>query len=408
MAGMVIAGGSQAGMQVAVSLREKGYEGPVTIISEEPHYPYQRPPLSKAVLAGKSTLDNLQFRNEEFYRDRDISVLLGVSAVSINRQEKTVRLSDDREIPYDKLAITTGARVRTLPVKGAECSNVFYLRGIDDAVALKAALETASRAVVIGGGFIGLEAAASMKTLGKDVTVIEAQERLLERVMPPVMSDYFNDLHESHGIALRLGAGVSGFDADGETVTAVRLSDGETVPADLVLIGIGVVPNSEIAANAGLDAGNGIIVDEFARTSDPDIVSAGDVAFHHCRFAGADMRLESVQNAIDQAKIAAGTMLGEEKVYDALPWFWSDQFDVKLQMAGLSAGYDDIVLRGSPDDGAFTAFYYRGGDLIGVDTVNRPGDHMAAKRILSGGPALSRSDAADASYDLKVHLRKER
>ena len=403
MSGIVIIGAGQAGLQIAESLRRGGHAGRIVLLGDETWLPYQRPPLSKKFLAEDFAPERLYFRPQEQLAKQDIEFRPGVRVTAIDRAKAEVILDSGERIAWDGLAIATGTRVRPLPVPGAEHPAVCYLRGIDDGVALKAKLAAAARVVVIGGGFIGLEVAATAVKSGKAVTVIEAQDRLMARAVEPVVSSWFADLHRGHGVDLRLSCGVKALRPTDAGV-AVLLADGSEVDADLVVAGIGVLANDELAAAAGLACSSGIVVDEFARTSDPRIVAAGDCTVHRNLRYAAPHRLESVQNAVDQAKVAAASLLGQDMPYRELPWFWSDQYDIKLQMAGLSTEHDEVVVRGSTSEKAFGVYYFKAGALVCVDTINRPAEHMLARRLLGQGVAVTPAQAADLALDLKTLL----
>jgi len=375
---VVIAGAGQGGFQTALSLRSEGYDGTITLIGDEPHLPYQRPPLSKGFLAGKQAIDSATLRPESFYATQRIERIAHDPVVEIDRAARRVKLRSGTRVGYEKLVLATGARVRKLPGSG-----IFYLRTRDDAIELKQRLEDAAEVAVIGGGFIGLEVASAASALGKSVTVFELQDRLMPRCVSPVISEFYGRLHSSHGVRIVLG--------------------GAAVPprADLTIAGIGVLPNLELARDAGLPVANGISVDDRLRTADLDIFAIGDSAEHPNLFAGSRVRLESVQNAVDQAKIAAANIVGRDEPYRAVPWFWTDQFDVKLQMAGLSGGADREAIRGSLEGRKFSVFYFRGAQLIAVDSINRPGDHLIARKLLASGTSLTPEHASDESLDLK-------
>lgn len=403
MSGIVIIGAGQAGLQIAESLRRGGYAERVVLLGDEAWLPYQRPPLSKKFLAEELAPERLYFRPLEQLAKQDIDFRPGVRVTAIDRGNAEVLLSSGERIAWQGLAIATGTRVRPLPVPGADLPAVCYLRGIDDATRLKERLTAASRVVVIGGGFIGLEVAATAVKSGKAVTVVEAQDRLMARAVAPVVSTWFADLHRGHGVDLRLSCGVKALRACDPGV-AVVLADGSELEADLVVAGIGVLANDELAAAAGLACSGGIMVDEFARTSDPRIVAAGDCTLHRNLRYAAQHRLESVQNAVDQGKVAAASLLGQPVPYRELPWFWSDQYDIKLQMAGLSGNHDEVVVRGSTSDNAFGVYYFKAGTLVCVDSINRPAEHMLARRLLGLGVAVSPAQAANVALDLKTLL----
>jgi 3-phenylpropionate/trans-cinnamate dioxygenase ferredoxin reductase component len=399
--GTVIVGTGQAGFQVAASLRAEGYQEPVTLIGEEPHIPYQRPPLSKTFLLGKDTSESIELRPNAFYRDHAIELLTRETAISIDRNERRVKLASRRAVPYDKLVLATGARNRPLPVPGATLEGVVHLRSLDEATTLKQRLEHSQQIVVIGGGFIGLEVAAIASTLGKHVTVLEALPRLMSRVVAPIISEFYVQLHSAKGVRVACGAAVTELLGSQGKVNSVRLSDGTTHPADLVIIGIGVVPNSEIARDGGLAVANGIAVNEQLQTSDENIYAVGDCAEHPNRFASTRIRLESVQNAADQAQCAAERILGRPGCYTAVPWFWTDQFDIKLQMAGISAGHDRAVARGSAESRKLSVFYFKEKRLIAIDSIDRPLDHILGRKLLASGTSLTPVQAANESFDLR-------
>lgn len=378
---IVIIGAGQAGAQVAQSLRQGGFAGPVHLLGDEPHPPYQRPPLSKKFLSGETDAEGLWLRPAAFYETQGIGLKTGAQVTAIDRTGKTVVLSSGDELAYGKLIIATGTRARSVPLPGADLAGVLSLRSIADVDHIRKALSAHSRLAVIGAGYIGLEVAAVARAMGKAVTVIEAQDRVLKRVVSPVISAFYENLHREQGVDLRLNAGVSAIEGQ-SGVTGVRLADGSLVEADLVLIAVGAMPNAELAAAAGLDVDGGILVDASGRTSDPDIYACGDCTrFRSARY-GRDVRLESVQNAIDQAKAVAQAILGQPVEYDPLPWFWSDQYHVKLQIAGLSEGYDQTITVGEPAEAKFYVAYLKEGRLIAVDSVNAPRSHMMARRTI--------------------------
>lgn len=396
MSGTVIVGAGQAGVQVAVELRAAGYEGAVTLVGDEAALPYHRPPLSKAYLTGEKSLDALQMRGAAFYVEQRVALMQGERAVAIDRDKRRVSLSGGTALAYDHLVLATGATARRLSCPGHDLDGVLVLRGLEDADALKARLAAAASLVVVGGGFIGLEAAASARKLGKAVTVIEQQDRLMARAVGPGISRHFAEAHAGHGVSLRLGEGVAEILGQGGKARGVRLASGADIQADIVLAGVGVTPNSGIAAEAGLGVANGILVDEAQVTDDPRILALGDVcAFPH---AGGAIRLESVQNAVDQAKVVAASIMGRPAQYRAVPWFWSDQYDLKLQMVGLSHGADHVEERGSRSDNRFSIFYFKAGRLIAIDSVNRPADHMRGRKLLAPEAAPIAPGELDAAF----------
>ncbi len=405
-AGVVIVGAGQAGFQVAASLRGEGHEGPITLLGAEDHPPYQRPPLSKGLLLGKMARERLLFRQPDFYTGKSIGLRLGQSVTAIDRAGRTVTTAAGERVSYDSLVLATGTRVRPLPVPGTELAGVVYLRTLVELEDLARRVAVAERVVVIGGGFIGLEVAAAVRLLGKPVTVLEAADRLMGRVVAPVISAFYAELHRARGVELVLDARIAALEGADGRVRAVAMADGTRHAADLVVIGIGVLPNVELAEQAGLACANGIVVDDQGRTADPAIFAAGECTSHPSRFAGAMVRLELVQNAVDQAKAVAAAILGRHAPYDEVPWFWSDQYEVKLQMVGLSAGHDDLAVRGDPAGGRFSVCYFRAGRLLAMDSVNRPGDHMACRRLLATGTALTPAQAADTGFDLKAALMR--
>ena len=405
--GVLIVGGGQAAVQLATALRDLGWTGPVTIASEEPHAPYNRPPLSKAFLSGRADASSLAFRDDDFYPRAGITLLRSARVTRLRPvapgHPGVAVTQDGRRLEFGRLALATGARPRPLNVPGADLAGVCYLRDLAHATELRERLAAAQRVLVVGGGFIGLEAAASATAGGKDVTVVEATGRLIGRVVAPVVSDFFAAAHQRRGTRIVLGAGVERFEGAGSQVTGARLTTGELVPADLVVIGIGAEPRTELAEQLGLTCGGGIVVDAFARTSDPAIVAAGDCAVTPHPAAGAEMvRLESVGHAIDHAKCAAATIAGVPAPYESVPWFWSDQGTLKLQIAGLSNGFEQTVVRGDPATEKFSVLYYRGRQLLAVHAVNVPRDYMAVRRALTAGQQITPEDAADATRPLRA------
>lgn len=404
-AGIVVAGAGQAGFQLAASLRESGFKDPITLVGDEAALPYQRPPLSKAYLAGKTDQEGLFLRPPGFFAEHAITHRPGLRAVAIDRAERRLQLSDGDSLPYGHLVFATGARNRPLPVPGADLEGVRQLRGLADADALKAGIAAARAVVVVGAGFIGLEFAAVAAARGLAVTVIEAAERPMARAVSAEMGDFFRGAQEALGVRFAFGAGVTAILGRDGRATGVALADGRELPADLVLVGIGVLPNGDLAAEADLPAENGVQVDAFLGTPDPAISAIGDCARFptpYARGLTADgtVRIESVQNAIDQGRCLAARLVGKPAAYGALPWFWSDQGPHKLQIAGLSGPGDDGVVRGSGN--AFSVFRFRDGRLSAVESVDRAGDHMIARRLLAAGTPLTPDQAADPGFDLKA------
>ena len=410
--GTLIVGASQAGVQLAASLRELGDDEPILLVGSEPRPPYQRPPLSKAYLSGKATADSLLLRSPEWYAGKRIDLRLSTPIASIDLDTPsggsgvaTTRYGE--ELGFARLALTVGGRARRLRVPGADLDGVCYLRHLRNADELRERLAVAAHVVVVGGGFIGLEAAAAATGAGKDVTVVDIADRLLGRAVAPVVSEFYSDAHQRRGTRVLLRAGVAAIEAgdDGGRVGGVRLADGRLLPADLVLVGIGLEPRTELAEQLGLEVDNGIVVDSCARTSNLAVVAAGDcTTLPHPLTGEGRLRIESVQNAIAQAQAAAASLLGRPAAARAVPWFWSDQADLKLQIAGLSHGYDQVVVRGAPLSERFSVLYYAADKLIAVDAINTPRDYMVARKVLGEGGTLPADRAADASVPLKELL----
>jgi 3-phenylpropionate/trans-cinnamate dioxygenase ferredoxin reductase subunit len=400
---VLIVGAGHAGFQLAASLRQHGYSERIGLINDEAHLPYQRPPLSKAYLKGAGAPDSLMFRPDRFYREQNIE-LIADRAVSINRAARRLLLASGSSLDYGHLVLATGARNRLLDIPNANLEDVRYLRTLDESEALRRRIGSARRVVVIGAGFIGLEFAATARAKGLEVDVVELGVRVMARAVTAEISDYFQARHTAAGIRIHLGVQATSIESDGVGVTGVSLSDGRHVPADLVVVGVGVLPNVELADEAGLPVAAGIVVNEQLLTSDPDISAIGDCALFASRRFGASLRLESVQNAADHARCVAARLTGDAKTYDGLPWFWSDQGDDKLQIAGLTTGYDRVVVRGDRGQGSFSAFCYKSGQLVGVESINRASDHVFGRRILGLNRSIEPEQAADTSFDLKAAL----
>jgi 3-phenylpropionate/trans-cinnamate dioxygenase ferredoxin reductase component len=400
---VLIVGAGHAGFQLAASLRQHGFGERIVLVNDEAHLPYQRPPLSKAYLKGEGRPDSLMFRPDKFYRDQNIE-LLGDRVVSIDRSARRLLLASGSALDYGHLVLATGARNRLLDIPNASLEDVRYLRILDESEALRQRISSGQRVVVVGAGFIGLEFAATARAKGLEVDVVELGPRVMARAVTAEISAFFQERHAASGIRIHFGVQATGIEADGVAVTGVSLSDGRHVPADLVVVGVGVLPNVELAAEAGLPVGSGIIVDEQLLTADPDISAIGDCALFASPRFGAPLRLESVQNASDHARCVAARLTGDAKTYDGLPWFWSDQGPDKLQIAGLTTGYDRVVVRGDAGQGSFSAFCYKSGRLVGVESVNRASDHVFGRKILGLGRSIEPDQAADLSFDLKAAL----
>jgi 3-phenylpropionate/trans-cinnamate dioxygenase ferredoxin reductase subunit len=409
-AGTLVIGAGQAGLQLAQSMRELGCTAPITLVGEEVHAPYQRPPLSKEFLTGSADSPSLAMRTPAWYAEKGIDLLCGERVIGLSlapdgRPGGVATTSAGRELAFERLALTAGATARRLTVPGADLEGVCYLRGVDDAEQLRARLPESSQVVVIGGGFIGLEAAAVARAHGKAVTVVEAGERLISRAVAPVVSDFYRRAHERRGVTVLVSTMVSALRGERGQVCGVLLADGTELPADLVVVGVGVVPCTDLAEQIGLECDGAIVVDAHARTSAPFVVAAGDCTTQPHPLTGEGrVRLESVQNAVSQATIAAGTLLGRLDIARAVPWFWSNQGDLRLQIAGLSTGYDNFVVRGEPDSERFSVLYYRDRRLLAVDAVNNPVDYLVVRKALTEGASIPADQAADATAPLKSLL----
>src|SRR5580698_10845337 len=401
--GVVIVGAGHAGFQVAASLRQSGYKDRIVLLNDEAHLPYQRPPLSKAYLKGEGRPDSLMFRPDKFYRDQNIE-LLGDRVVSIDRSARRLSLASGSTLDYGHLVLATGARNRLLDIPNANLEDVRYLRTLDESEALRQRVGSGGRVVVIGAGFIGLEFAATARAKGLEVDVVELGARVMARAVTAEISDYFQARHTAAGIRIHLGVQATSIESDGTDVAGVSLSDGRHLPADLVVVGVGVLPNIELAHEAALPVAAGIIVNEQLLTADPHISAVGDCALFASPRFGGSLRLESVQNATDHARCVAARLTGDAKTYDGLPWFWSDQGDDKLQIAGLTTGYDRVVVRGDRAQRSFSAFCYKAGQLVGIESINRAGDHVFGRKILGLGRSIEPEQAADLGFDLKAAL----
>jgi 3-phenylpropionate/trans-cinnamate dioxygenase ferredoxin reductase subunit len=401
MSHVIVIGAGQAGAALVAKLRALGHEGPITLIGAEAHPPYQRPPLSKAYLLGEMEAERLWLRSADFYADNNITLRLGQPVAAIDRAAKTVTLGDE-VLSYSDLVLTTGSSPRTLPAAiGGDLDGVYTVRSLADVDAMRAEFTPGARVVIVGGGYIGLEAAAVARKMGLQVTVLEMAPRILQRVAAPETSDFFRALHSDHGVTILEETGLDRLLGAGR-VTGARLKDGRELPADFVIAGVGIVPGVALAEAAGLEIENGIKTDAHGRTSDPHIWSAGDCASFPYR--GGRLRLESVGNAIDQAELVAENIMGAGKDYEAKPWFWSDQYECKLQIAGLNTGYDNIITRG-PEGPAVSFWYFKGDTLLAVDAMNDPRGYMVGKRLIESGKSPSKAAIADPATVLKDLLR---
>jgi len=395
---VLIVGAGHAAGQLVTTLRQKRFAGRITLVGEEPYYPYQRPPLSKKFLAGELASERLYIKPASYYDDDQISVQLETRVDRIDRGARQVTTAAGDTIDYDKLVLATGARARRLSIPGCNLDGVHFLRSIADVEQIKASMSKGKRLVIIGAGYIGLEVAAVCRQLGLDVTVVEMADRVMSRVVSSHVSDYFELQHTSHGVTFLLSTGVAAFEGR-RRVRAVVTGENRTIPADFVVVGIGVIPNTELAEDAGLEVENGIVVDDRCQTADADIYAVGDCTSHPSTIYDRQLRLESVHNALEQAKTAANNICGIESHYSQVPWFWSDQYELKLQIAGLSAGYDQVVLRGEPATGSFSCVYLQDGSMIAVDAINSPRDFMQSKALIASraicdAKRLSNTDVA--------------
>jgi 3-phenylpropionate/trans-cinnamate dioxygenase ferredoxin reductase component len=400
---IVVVGAGQAAAQAIDTLRKKGHTGSITVVGDEPLPPYQRPPLSKKFLAGTFERDRLIIRHDAFYDEHNIDTRWGRKAVELDAVRRQVLLDDGIALTYDALLLATGSTPRKLMLPGAELTGVHYLRNIADVARIRADAHESKQAVIVGGGYIGLEVAATLREMGLGVVVLEAADRVMNRVVCEPVSRFYEAQHRSHGVEIELNARLEALIGDGANnrVTGARLAGGRTVPAQLVVVGIGVAPVDELARQAGLRCDNGIVVDQYCRTSDPNIYAAGDCARGPNKHYGVDIRLESVDNAFEQGTTAALNMLGIVSEHDKVPWFWSDQFDLKMVIVGLAQGHDEVILRGDPATKAFSACYLKGGELIAIDTINHTKDQMAARKLIAARARPDRAKLKDDKLALK-------
>lgn len=399
---VLIVGAGHGGAQAAVMLRQLGFSGTVAMLGDEPEPPYERPPLSKEYMAGDKTFDRILIRPESFWAEKNVDLILNSRVSKVDPVAKTVTCVDGREIGYGKLIWATGGSPRPLTCPGSDATGIYGVRRRSDVDAIMARLPSIKHVIVIGGGYIGLEAAAVLTKLGKTVTLLEALDRVLARVAGEELSRFYEAEHRAHGVDLRTGAMVESVLTSGGAAAGVRLTDGTEIAGDMIIVGIGIIPETAPLITAGATGGNGIDVDSYCRTSLPDIYAIGDCAAHANRFAdGATIRLESVQNANDQAKIAVQHIIGEPSEYDAVPWFWSNQYDLKLQTVGLSTGHDQAILRGDPAARSFSVIYLKAGKFIAIDCVNAIKDYVQARAHVLSGAVLDQAQLADSSVPLK-------
>ncbi|MFC7049298.1 NAD(P)/FAD-dependent oxidoreductase [Emcibacter nanhaiensis] len=401
---VLIIGAGHGCAQAVASLRSEKFEGKIVVVGDEDYIPYQRPPLSKDFLKGDLPLERLYIKPQKFYDDRDVEMKTGVRVTKIDPAGKTADLDNGESVSWDHLIIATGSHVRKLTCPGHDLGGVHYLRTVADVHGIQADFDGAKDVVVVGGGYIGLEIAAVARQKGKNVTVLEMADRILNRVVAPEMSAFYQRVHEEEGVKILCNTGVTALEGDGGKVSRVLTGDGQAFDADLVVVGIGIVPAQELAEAAGIELDNGIKVDEHCRTSAADVFAIGDVTSHPSPLYGRRIRLESVPNAMGQAKITAKAIMGTLEVYDEIPWFWSDQFDMKLQIAGLSAGYDQIVIRGDLNSRSIAAFYLKDGVLIAMDGVNRPAEFMASKKLITMKAKPDPDKLADPDVNMKEFL----
>lgn len=396
----VIAGAGHAAGQVVATLKQLKYAGQIVLVGDEDYLPYQRPPLSKKFLAGAMPAERLHFKPASFYDEPNIEIRLRTRITTIDRDNKSVHTEGGERISYDKLVLALGSRARRLRIDGADLAGVHYLRSIADVDDIRSELNHYRRTVIIGAGYIGLEVAAVMQQQGLDVTVVELADRVMSRVVSPEISDFYQIEHTNQGVKLRLSTSVSAFRGD-KRIASVETTDGEQIPADFVVVGIGIVANTELAASAGLTVDNGIVVNDQCETSDPAVYAVGDCTAHPNAIYNRQLRLESVHNALEQAKTAAANICGKETHYSQVPWFWSDQYDLKLQIAGLSEGYDEIVIRGNPADRSFACLYLKNGQLIATDAVNAPREFVQSKGLIASHAKIDPARLADTDIPLQ-------
>lgn len=396
---IVVIGSGQAAIQTVMSLKRNEFTGSIKVIGEEDHLPYQRPPLSKDFLLEEYKPERVSLKKKEFYEENGVDLILGKRAESIDTILKEITLSDENKIRYDQLVIATGSRVRKLNVPGSDKKGIYYLRDLDDANALKQRLKKNKKMVIVGAGYIGLEVASVAASLGVEVTVIEMANRVMNRTVDPMISSYYQKLHESHGVKIHLDNGLKAFEG-GDSVNAVLCSDGLMLEADLVVIGAGVLPNQEIAIEAGLECNNGIMVNEFGETSTAHVYACGDCTNHPNKGLNTRLRLESVHNAMEQSKTVANTIMGNKEPYDQVPWFWSDQYDHKLQLVGISGDHDEVVMRGLESEQKFLLFYLKNSELIAVNAINSSKEFLICRKLVANKVKISSDVIKDQSVNL--------
>ena len=404
MKNLVIVGGGQSAAQCVLTLKRNDFKNKITLISEEKHIPYQRPPLSKEYLSDEVALERVYMKSKEFYDQNNVEIISSTKVIAIDRSKKSLTLSNTENLQYENLVLATGSRVRKLEVEGSHLSNINYLRTIEEADQLKKYFKLGKKLVVIGAGYIGLEVAAAAIKKGLGVTVIEMADRVMNRTVDPIISKYFDSLHRSKGAEIILNAALERFEGR-KQVEKVICSNGKILEADGVVVGVGIMPNQEIAKSAGLTCNNGIVVDEYGRTEDPFIFACGDCTNHPNPSLNKNLRLESVHNALEQAKTVAFSLIGKPKKYDQVPWFWSDQYEEKLQIVGLSEDHDEIVTRGSMTERNFMLFYLKKGELIAINSVNNPKEFLISKKLVANKLKISSDVLCDQSTDLKNLLK---
>ena len=396
---IIIIGGGQAGCQTATSLRALGFLGEISIYCSENYLPYQRPPLSKKFLLGELDKERLFFKPEKFYRDNNINFFLNSYVAKIEKENKKIFLNNNEEDSYDKLVIATGTKPREIDVDKDSAKNIFYLRSIDDVSEIKDKVQSSKKVAIIGGGYIGLEVAAILKKLGLSVTIIEMAGRILERVTSQIISDFYTKVHNEEGVKILTNTSVESITKKSKDMEI--LTNNGSINADFIVVGIGVIPCDELASESGLKVQNGILVNEFCETSEKDIYSAGDCTVHPNSYYNKDIRLESVHNAIEQGKTVASSIMNKKTPYNQIPWFWSDQYDLKLQIAGLCIDYDDIIVRGNSDNRSFAVFYMKDNYMIASDCINCPGEHMMSRRIISDKIIVDKDRLSDVLIPIK-------